>query len=161
MKKKTVYKWMGTIIGLTAVIFAVIAYFHLQDKAVKVASTVKGGPPALSYYIQGDMSDPLDKPMDVSKIGQYIYVTDTNHKQVQVFDSSGTPIFKFGKQGTGNGQFQFPYGITGDKDGNVYVADLYNGKISIFDPKGKFLKYFTDENKKNDFLKGPWRLKDL
>lgn len=155
LKKKTVYIWMGTIIGLTAVLFAVIYYLNLQDKAVKLASSVKGGPPTLSYYIQGDMSNPLDKPMDVAKIGQFVYITDTNHKQVQVFDSSGTQIFKFGKKGTGEGEFQFPYGITGDKDGNVYVADLYNNRISIFTSKGKFLKYFTDDNKKSDFLKTP------
>jgi DNA-binding beta-propeller fold protein YncE len=97
--------------------------------------------------------------MDVAKIGQFVYVTDTNHKQIQVFDSTGTPIFKFGKQGTGQGQFQFPYGITGDTKGNVYVADLYNNRISIFDSKGKFLKYFTDENKKPDFLKSPGGLR--
>lgn len=159
MKKKTLYIWMGTIVGLTVVLFAVIYFLHLQDKAVKIASSVKGGPPALSYYIQGDMSNPLDKPMDVAKIGQFVYVTDTNHKQVQVFDSTGTPIFKFGKQGNGEGQFQFPYGITGDKDGNVYVADLYNNRISIFTSKGKFVKYFTDENKKADFLKTPGGLR--
>jgi DNA-binding beta-propeller fold protein YncE len=155
LKKKTVYKWMGAIVGLTVVLFAFIYYFHLQDKAIKVASAVKGGPPTLSFYYQGDMSNPLDKPMDVTKIGQFVYVTDTNHQQVQVFDSGGTPAFKFGKKGTGQGQFQFPYGITGDKDGNVYVADLYNNRISIFDSKGKFIKYFTDANKKADFLKTP------
>lgn len=155
MKKKTTYIWMGTIVGLTVILFAVIYFFHLQGSAVKVASSVAGGRPTLSFYIQGDMNNPLDKPMDAAKIGQFIYVTDTNHKQIQVFDSTGTPIFKFGKQGTGKGQFQFPYGITGDKDGNVYVADLYNGNISIFDPKGKFITYFTDDHKKADFLKTP------
>ncbi|MDP4085174.1 MAG: 6-bladed beta-propeller [Bacillota bacterium] len=147
MKKKTVYIWMGTFVALSVALFAVIYYFHLQNDAIKIASNVKGGPPTLSNYIQGDMSNPLDKPMDVTKIGQYVYVTDTNHKQVQVFDPSGTPIFKFGKQGTGQGEFQFPYGIAGDKDGNVYVADLYNDKISIFTEKGKFIKYFNFANK--------------
>ncbi|NHM29946.1 6-bladed beta-propeller [Neobacillus terrae] len=159
MKKKTTYIWMGTIVTLTAVLFTVIYFFHLQDNAIKVASTVKGGPPALGYFIQGDLSTPLEKPMDVSKIGQFLYVTDTNHKQIQVFDTSGTPIFKFGKQGTGQGEFQFPYGIDGDKKGNVYVADLYNGKISIFTSKGKFIKYFTDESTKADFLKSPGGLR--
>lgn len=159
LKKKTVYIWMGTIVGLTAVLFAVIYFFHLQDDAVKIAGTVKGGPPTLSYYLQGDMSSPLSKPMDVAKIGQFVYVTDTNHQQVQAFDSSGTPIFKFGKKGSGEGQFQFPYGITGDKDDNIYVADLYNAKISVFDSKGKFIKYFTDENKKNDFVQAPGGLR--
>lgn len=159
MKKRTLYLLMGTIVGLSAVLFTVIYYFHLQDDVIKVASPIKGGSPTLSYFIQGDMSAPLDKPMDVAKVGQYVYVTDTNHKQVQVFDSSGTSIFKFGKQGTGEGEFQFPYGIDGDKEGNVYVADLYNAKISIFTAKGKFIKYFTDESKKADFLKSPGGLR--
>ncbi|MDP4162450.1 MAG: 6-bladed beta-propeller [Bacillota bacterium] len=157
MKKKTLYKWMGTIVVLTAALFAGIYYFHLQDNAIKVAAPLKGSgsTPTLSYFIQGDMSSPLDKPMDVAKIGQFLYVTDTNHKQVQVFDSTGTPLFKFGKQGTGQGEFQFPYGIDGDKDGNVYVADLYNNRISIFTPKGQFIRYFTDASKKANFLKTP------
>lgn len=143
MKKKTVYIWMGTIFAASVALFAVIYYFHLQSSAIKVASNVKGGPPTLSNYIQGDMSNPLDKPMDVTTVGQYVYITDTNHQQVQVFDPSGVPIFKFGKKGTDKGEFQFPYGITGDKNGNIYVADLYNGNISIFTTKGKFIKYFT------------------
>lgn len=159
MKKKTVYIWMGTIVGLSIILFAVIYFFHLQNKAINVASAMKGGKPTLSYYLQGDVSDPLDKPMDVAKIGEFVYVTDTNHKQVQVFDSSGTPVFKFGKEGTGKGEFKFPYGIAGDKQGNVYVADLYNAKISVFTAKGKFIKYFTDENKKADFLKSPGGLR--
>lgn len=159
MKKKTTYIWMGTIVVLTVALFAVIYYFHLQDDAIKVASNVKaGGPPTLSYFIQGDLNNPLDKPMDVTKVGQYVYISDTNHKQIQVFDGSGTFIFKFGKEGTGQGQFKFPYGIAGDKDGNIYVADLYNGKISIFTSKGKFIKYFQAANKADDF-KGPGGLR--
>lgn len=155
MKKKNVYIWMGTIVGLTVVLFAVIYFFHLQNDAVQVAGKFKGGKPTLSNYIQGDMNNPLDKPMDATKAGQWIYVTDTNHQQVQVFDTSGAFVFKFGKKGTGQGQFQFPYGITSDKKGDIYVADLYNNRISIFDSKGKFLKYYTDDKKKADFLKSP------
>jgi DNA-binding beta-propeller fold protein YncE len=161
MKKRTTYIWMGTIIVLSVALFAVIYFFHLQDDAIKVASNVKGdknAPPSLSYYIKGDVSDPLEKPMDVTKVGQYVYVSDTNHKQVQAFDTSGTPIFKFGKEGTDKGQFKFPYGIAGDKDGNIYVADLYNAKISIFTSKGKFIKYFEVANKADE-LKGPGGLR--
>ncbi|WP_251551911.1 6-bladed beta-propeller [Neobacillus muris] len=155
MKKKTVYIWMGTIAALTIVLFTVIYFFHLQNDAVKVASNIKGGKPNLSNYIQGDMDNPLNKPMDATKIGQWVYVTDTNHQQVQVFDISGAFIFKFGKKGTGEGEFLFPYGITGDKKGNIYVADLYNNRISIFDSKGKFVKYFTNDENKADFLQSP------
>lgn len=154
MKKKWVYTWMGAIAGLTVILFAIIYFFHLQNTAVNAASSL-GGTPTLSSYIEGDMSNPLDKPMDVTKIGNNIYVTDTNHQQVQVFDSSGNFAFKFGKKGTGQGQFEFPYGITGDQNGNVYVADLYNGKISIFTPQGKFIRYFTDDKKNQSFLASP------
>lgn len=156
MKKKTTYIWMGAIVGLTVVLFAVIYFFHLQDSAVKVAGAVKGGgTPALSHFIQGEMNNPLEKPMDVTKVGEYVYVSDTNHKQIQVFDSSGKLTLKFGKDGTGEGEFKFPYGIAGDNKKNVYVADLYNGKISIFTSKGKFIKYFTDESKNPGFLASP------
>lgn len=156
VSKKTTHIGMGIIVVLTVVLFAIINYFHLQNSAVRAASSLKGGgKPLLGSYIIGDMDNPLDKPMDVTKVGDYVYITDTNHQQVQAFDSSGKLAFKFGKKGTGDGEFQFPYGITGDKKGNIYVADLYNGKISVFSKKGKFIKNFTDDSKNVSFLKSP------
>ncbi|WP_045518210.1 6-bladed beta-propeller [Neobacillus niacini] len=155
MKRRTAYIWMGTIVGLSVVLFAAIYFLNLGQEVDKAANNVKGGEPNFSYFIQGDFKSPLDKPMDVSKIGEYVYVTDTNNKQVQVFDTSGTPIFKFGKEGEGEGEFKFPYGITGDKDGNVYVADLYNGKISIFSKKGKFIKYFEEKDSTTPAITSP------
>ncbi|MFD0827033.1 6-bladed beta-propeller [Neobacillus sp. M.A.Huq-85] len=150
-----VYIWMGVIVSLTIIAFAIIYYFNLQTKVDKVTKIVdRNGPPTFSQLFYGDFDHSLDKPMDVAKIGEFLYVTDTNNKQVQMFDQSGTPIAQFGKEGTNPGEFKFPYGITGDKDGNVYVADLYNGKISIHEPKGKFIRYFKIQDKKN-ILKSP------
>jgi DNA-binding beta-propeller fold protein YncE len=148
MKKKTVYMWMSGIVVLTVAAFVAIYFLNLET-VVKKAPTVldPDAPPAFSQFIHGDFEDSLDKPMDVSKVGEFIYVSDTNNKRVQVFDTSGTKVFMFGKEGTGKGEFKFPYGITGDNAGNVFVADLYNGKISIHDPKGKFIKYFEDKDK--------------
>ena len=45
----------------------------------------------------------------------------------------------WGSQGSGDGQFQSPYGIAIDSVGNIYVADGYNYRIEKFDNTGGFL----------------------
>ncbi|MCQ6278715.1 6-bladed beta-propeller [Bacillus sp. EB600] len=158
MKKRTVYLIMGSIVALSVALFAVVSIFHLENRlkpaVAKVASG--GGPKVFSNSLYGDFNQPLKKPMDVTKVDHNIYVTDANSQQVQVFDESGSSVFKFGKLGTNEGEFQFPYGIAGDENGNIYVADMNNGNISIFTSKGKFVKYFDDKDK---VLKAPGGLR--
>lgn len=157
MKKRTVYILMSSIVALSVAFFAAVYFLNLESKIKPIVAKVDpSGPPVFTNALYGDFNQPLSKPMDVTKIGEMIYVSDTSNKQVQVFDQSGTAVFKFGKEGSKEGEFKFPYGIAGDKDGNVYVADLYNGNISIFDSKGKFIKYFVDKEK---VLKSPGGLR--
>jgi DNA-binding beta-propeller fold protein YncE len=157
MKIKTVFIWMGISVTLAVALFVGVSLYNYQSKVEKVANPIinRDGPPVFNYTIYGNFDEALDKPMDVSKVGEYIYVSDTNNKRVQVFDQAGTPLFKFGKEGRDEGEFMFPYGITGDKQGNVYVADLYNGKISIHDSKGSFIKYFKEADEKQKAIKAP------
>ena len=52
----------------------------------------------------------------------------------------GTFLLKWGvKSGTGNGQFNFPYGVATDGSGNVYVSDTNNNRVQKFDASGTFL----------------------
>jgi tripartite motif-containing protein 71 len=55
-------------------------------------------------------------------------------KRVQVFDSSGGFLAKFGSGGSGELQFGDPHGITVDGDGNVYVADYEKNRVQKFAP---------------------------
>ncbi|MFJ5713631.1 6-bladed beta-propeller [Neobacillus sp. NPDC093127] len=149
MKKTTVYIWMSTMVVLSAALFTGITFFDLGPtlKPIVAKANPVGGEPEFRQSFYGSFDVPLNKPMDVAKIGELIYVTDTNNNQVQVFDQSGNNVLKFGKAGTDKGQLQFPYGISGDKSENIYVADLYNGNISIFNNKGEFINYFPDQEK--------------
>jgi DNA-binding beta-propeller fold protein YncE len=161
MKLKTLILLMSSIVVLTIVSFTAIYFLNLQDK---VAAPVKNlnpeAPPTFSQQLYGDFGDAaLNKPMDISKVGNFLYVSDTNNKRVQAFDLAGTPVFRFGKEGNAPGEFMFPYGITGDKQENVYVADLYNGNISIFDKKGKFISYFKEADEKNKVIESPGGLR--
>jgi DNA-binding beta-propeller fold protein YncE len=147
LKKRNVYLTMTSIAILSAVLFTVISLLNLEGNVKPIIAAVdRSGPPEYAQAFYGDFNTPLSKPMDVARVGEFVYVSDTSNKQIQVFDQAGTPIFQFGEEGSEEGQFMFPYGISGDKAGDIYVADLYNGNISIFDSKGKFLHYFEEQN---------------
>ena len=157
MKKRNTY--ISMLITFLVVSGVFIFLFMFQDKAVIPTATkliVKNAPPAFSQMIYGGFGeDALNKPMDVTEVNQFIYVTDTNNKRIQVFDLAGSPLYKFGKEGEGPGQFKFPYGIDGDSQGNIYVSDLYNGCISIHDSKGNFLRYFAEKDAKETVIEAP------
>lgn len=68
-----------------------------------------------------------------------MYVSDAtkgNHR-ILVFDKNGKLKLKFGKEGTKNGEFEYPNGIYVDTDGTIYVADTNNSRIQVFDKNGK------------------------
>lgn len=156
MRKSQVYWAMFAVFGIITGVF-IWSFIANKEISVNPANLVdNNAPPTFNHMIYGGFDkESLNKPMDVAVIDNFIYVTDTKNFRVQVFDTSGTPIFTFGTQGSNPGQFQFPYGITGDAKGNVYVADLYNGCISVHDSKGKFIRYFAEKNPNENVIKGP------
>jgi DNA-binding beta-propeller fold protein YncE len=55
-----------------------------------------------------------------------------------------TLVTSWGSGGSGPGQFDFPQGIDVSPAGTrVYVADLFNDRVQVFDPDGTFLFAFT------------------
>ena len=61
-----------------------------------------------------------------------IFVTDTQNNRVEVFDSSGHFIYKFGANGNDDGQFMTPIGIAVANSGSLYVVDQNNDRVETF-----------------------------
>lgn len=65
-----------------------------------------------------------------------IYCLDQTHNEVHMLDSSGTWLGKFGGQGSGPGQLQFPSDIAVDSSGDVYVVEVANRRVQRFGSDG-------------------------
>lgn len=91
----------------------------------------------------GDVAAPggetLWAPLGVGFAGDELYVTEVVKHQVFVFDATGTLKLTFGEEGDRPGQFRFPNGIAVDDEGRIYVADGNNGRLQVFDERGRFL----------------------
>jgi RHS repeat-associated protein len=72
-----------------------------------------------------------------------VWVADTSHNRIQVFDSKGEFVRQFGAKGTGDGQFREPRAVAIDAAGNAWVADTGNRRLQKFNSKGEFLAKFS------------------
>jgi tripartite motif-containing protein 71 len=61
-----------------------------------------------------------------------VYVTETNSDRVQMFTDEGVYLNMWGTHGSGDGQFNMPYGIALDESGHIYVTDHYNQRVQKF-----------------------------
>jgi streptogramin lyase len=75
-----------------------------------------------------------------------IYVTDKGNNRVQVFDTDGTHDFNIGKNdntsGTGDGEFDGPFGIEVDNNGKIYVVEYNNNRVQVFNADGTYFSQF-------------------
>jgi uncharacterized protein (TIGR03663 family) len=67
----------------------------------------------------------------------WVYVADTGHKRVQVFDLNGKFLRSIGRSGTGLGQFNEPSSVAVDPTGRLFVADYWNSRIQVFNVMGQ------------------------
>ncbi|MHB9004562.1 MAG: NHL repeat-containing protein [Coriobacteriia bacterium] len=154
--------FMGLAGVLTLILIALVIYliwFVPPNGALnRQAPEVRAGlEPVLT--IEGPGAG--DRPMFARPLGAAfgpdgrIYVSDSDNNRICVFDPEGAFLFEFG--GTGilkpapgvkstweDGLFNFPVGIDVDEHGDVYVADLHNNQIQVFDAEGTFLRAFPD-----------------
>ncbi|KJU84330.1 hypothetical protein MBAV_003476, partial [Candidatus Magnetobacterium bavaricum] len=81
---------------------------------------------------------------------------DTYNHRIQKFSSNGVFLGKWGSNGTGDGQFNIPWGIAVDGKGDVYVADTFNYRIQKFSSTGVFLGKWGSKGSGYGQLNAPW-----
>ena len=86
--------------------------------------------------------------MAIDNENRFLYVADIGLDQVLVFDADNlTPLRAIGTPNTKHesnalGDFAKPTSVAVDSDGNVYVTDMLNYRVEVFDADGKFIRAF-------------------
>jgi DNA-binding beta-propeller fold protein YncE len=70
-----------------------------------------------------------------------LYIVDSRGHKVFVYTSDGKFLFKFGRRGGNEGEFNYPTNIS-VRDGMVYIVDTMNFRVQVFTLDGKFLFAF-------------------
>lgn len=85
---------------------------------------------------QGEFKRPTSLALD--RAGGCIYVSDTLAHSVYRYDLDGKRLSALGRNGSGEGEFNFPSHISIDRNGRLFVTDAMNFRIQIFSPDGRF-----------------------
>ena len=70
---------------------------------------------------------------------EILVVSENARNRINVHDSTGALIVRFGSQGVIDGQFNNPVGVAVDPQGFIYVADMGNSRVQKFDRSGQFV----------------------
>ena len=78
------------------------------------------------------------RQIEVNKVTGDVYVVNARERRIDVFGKAGNPLFSFGSEGSGPGQFKGdPRGITLSRNGNIaFVTDDGNARIIAFSTTG-------------------------
>ena len=110
-----------------------IQKFSPQGKFVETIGTC--GKEALEFV--------LPSGMGIHPMSKKLYVTESYYNYcVQVLDTSLHHVTMFGGSGSGDGKFNYPWGISFDTAGNCYVADQFNHRVQVFTEDGRYLRQF-------------------
>lgn len=95
----------------------------------KMPETKKGKPVGLSIHPDGRL-----------------FVADTHYYRIMIFDRDGQFLDSFGREGSGDGEFQLPTDIAFDAEGFIYVSEYQgNDRITKWSPDLQFVKALGEE----------------
>ena len=80
----------------------------------------------------------LRKPYNCIPYKNIFMISEKDNHIIKAFDSSGTFLYKIGKEGNQDGHFNAPKGMCLDGSNNLLVCDFSNNRVQQFSLDGRF-----------------------
>ena len=96
--------------------------------------------------LEGDVGSPgefIDPQSFAVDERGWVYVADTKPAVIKVFDDSGRYVKRFGRDGSGPGEFRVAFLAV--RGGRVVVHDPSESRTSLFDTSGTFVRSWVSE----------------
>ncbi|MBQ7528295.1 NHL repeat-containing protein, partial [bacterium] len=119
-----------------------------QGRVVRIPYDLTIPPSQWATYKGKGLSGVTFSPTQFIQIeDDYYFVESSNNRLVKIDNFRGRNSLEIGSYGKGNNQFLEPKGLSQDKDGHLYIADMGNDRLVYFDPQpnGKWKAYDTAE----------------
>ena len=96
--------------------------------------------------------DSFSWPVHCVHRGEYFIVSDSGEHCIKVFNREGHFQYKFGKQGEGDEEFNYPRFASVTQSKHLLICDQNNHRIQVFEIDGKFVgKFGTKGGKLGEF----------
>ena len=103
-----------------------------------------------NIFTFGDIGpEKLLRPFSCVSHKNRFFVSDSGHSCIKVFDQAGQFLYKFGSNGTKNGQFVRPSGLHIDRHDCLLVCDQGSGRFQKFSLEGRFIGKCTTPGLEN------------
>ena len=110
------------------------------EKSIGVSTSLDKGFTFVSMWGSfGKGNGRFDGQNDVDPFNGRVYVADYANHRIQVFDTKGNYITKWGTYGEENGQIHKASALTVVPSGNIYLSDQFNYRIQEFTSNGTFV----------------------
>ena len=113
--------------------------FLADDYLNKITVFDSEGRVLSSWGIKGAGEGEFNGPSGLLCRGEHLLVVDHRNHRVQTYNKEGVFIKQWGSYGHGEGELDLPWGISGDREGYVYLADWRNDRIQKFSDDGRFV----------------------
>ena len=101
------------------------------------------GREVLSFGAYGLAEGELLQPVSLTVAGRHVYVLDSEAHTVNVYDTQGKFVRRFGGRGQGLGKFEKPTIIAASPTGEIYILDSGNNEVQRFTPSGEYISRYA------------------